>query len=79
MAAPPVPVIFPVKVTDVLVSVPLVAVSVGGTIGALDMLVDDAPAPAELTALTLKVWVPLERLVNIRFVDVPVDVHVPLL
>ena len=70
---------FPVSVTDVLVRVPLVVVSVGSTIGELDMLDEDAPAPAEFTALTLNVCVPAAKPVKTWLVVLPTDVHAPSL
>lgn len=58
-------VIFPLTLTLALVIVPLVIVKLGGlNVGAPDMLAA-VPAPAELTALTLKLCVPLESPVNV--------------
>jgi len=71
----------PVTKTVVLVTVPLVNDTVGGggggVVGAADMLAC-GPAPAEFTALTLKLWVVFDNPVKLWVVERPTDVHVPL-
>ena len=79
MGAPPVPVIFPVSVTVVLVVAPLDTVSVGKfiTVGAADILAGE-PNPDEFTALTLNECVVFDSPVNVCPVMLCAVTHAPL-
>jgi len=57
--------------------VPLVVVKVGAVIGVF-VIFAWGPAPAEFTALTLKVWVPAVKSLKIWLVVLPTDVQPPL-
>ena len=79
IGAPPVLVIVPVSWTVVLVVTPLSIVSVGKFDAIGDaVILAGVPAPAELTALTLKLCCPGARLVKVWLVVVCAVTHGPL-